>query len=120
MQPFNRALGPLAAALLAAATLAACSDYLDRRDTIALSGGNAVATDAMTEMVDPWPAASADRTIPFNGQKMQSAVQRYRENKVPQPVGTETAADFAPPPSAPPGSSGSTPSPVGPTVTQTN
>lgn len=118
MQPSSNAWRAVAIALLAATTLAACSDYLDRRDTIALSGGNAVATDQMTQMVDPWPVASAEKTIPFNGQKMQSAVQRYRENKVTQPVGTETSTDFAPPAPPPTASSGNGPSPVGPTATQ--
>ena len=57
-------------ALALAAVLAAlggCSEYLDRRDTIALSGGDAVATNKVTQMVDPWPRASADRNIAFNG-----------------------------------------------------
>jgi hypothetical protein len=120
MRPFSKALCTAAAAVLIATALAACSDYVDRRDTIALSGGNAVATDAMTQMVDPWPASSADKTIAFNGQKMQSAVERYRENKVPQPVGTETSAGFAPPPEAPAAGSPNVPSPVGPSVTQSN
>ena len=71
------------AALLAA--LAGCSEYLDRRDTISLSGGNAVATDKVTQMVDPWPRASADRNIAFNGEKMETAVERYRTNRVIPP-----------------------------------
>ena len=33
-------------------------------------------------MVDPWPAASANRNISYNGDKMQTAVERYRTNKV--------------------------------------
>ena len=54
------------------ATLAGCSEYLDRRDNIALSGGNAVASDKVTHMVDPWPRDSADRNIAFDGNKMDS------------------------------------------------
>ena len=37
------------------AALAGCSEYLDRRDTISLNGGNSVATNEVTQMVDPWP-----------------------------------------------------------------
>lgn len=65
--------------------------YLDRRDTIALSGGDAVAGNTVTQMVDPWPAYSGDRNIAFNGQKMQTAVERYRTGKVIEPVDPEEA-----------------------------
>jgi hypothetical protein len=69
------------------ATLGGCSDlYFDRRDTIALSGGDAVNANAITQMVDPWPPQSGNTNIAFNGQKMQSAVERYRTNNVTQPV----------------------------------
>lgn len=70
--------------------LTSCSEYLDRRDTIVESGGNALASNAITQMVDPWPAVSRDRNIPFNGQRMQAAVARYRTNKV-TPPGSATA-----------------------------
>ena len=79
----------------ALAVLASCSEYVDRRDSISLSAGNAVATDIDTQMVDPWPPASADRNIAFNGQKMQSAVQRYRNNQVIQPSGTGTSSTYS-------------------------
>ena len=31
--------------------------YLDRRDTVSFAAGDAVATNKVTHMVDPWPAA---------------------------------------------------------------
>jgi hypothetical protein len=43
-------------------------------------------------MVDPWPRASANRNIAFNGEKMQSAVERYRTNKVTAPVNATTSS----------------------------
>src|SRR6185295_11220070 len=76
------------------ATLAGCSEYLDRRDTIALSAGNANATNQVTQMVDPWPLDSANRNISFNGVKMQSAYERYRTGRVIQPKGTGTSASY--------------------------
>lgn len=85
----------IAAAIAACAVLGACSDvslYTDRREGIALSSGDAIASDQVTQMVDPWPRASADRNIAFNGQKMQSAVQRYRTNKVTPPVNALTSS----------------------------
>ena len=66
MRPSSNMLRTLALAALLAA-LAGCSEYLDRRDTISLGGGDAVATDKVTQMVDPWPRASADNNIAFNG-----------------------------------------------------
>jgi hypothetical protein len=78
--------------------LAGCSDlfvlrqdasYIDRRDTIAQSGGDAVAGNTIGQMVDPWPAYGGDKNIAFNGQKMQTAVDRYRTGKVIEPADPE-------------------------------
>jgi hypothetical protein len=85
----------VAALAAAIATLAGCSEYLDRRDTISLGGGDSIATDKVTQMVDPWPRASADRNIAFNGAKMETAVVRYRTNTVYPPQGTGTSANSA-------------------------
>jgi hypothetical protein len=60
--------------------------YFDRRQTIALGAGDALATNKVTQMVDPWPAASANNNIAFNGQLMQSAQDRYNRGKVITPV----------------------------------
>jgi hypothetical protein len=112
MQPFINAARVLASPLLAAALLAGCADYVVRRETVSLNGGDAIASNRATQMVDPWSRASADNTIAFNGEKMQSAVERYRRNKVIQPRGLgattsgnssspDPAASPAPAPSAP-------------------
>jgi hypothetical protein len=92
MRPFSNALRTFALGALLA-VLGGCSEYIDRRDTIARSGGNAVATNVVTQMVDPWPPESANRNIAFNGQKMQAAVERYRTNRVipPHAMGTSSA-----------------------------
>jgi hypothetical protein len=96
MQPYNKVTATLALAVLFA-TLAGCSEYVDRRDTIALSGGNAVYTDRVTQTVDPWPRDSANRDIAYNGEKMQTAVERYRTNKVTPPQGIGTASSYQTP-----------------------
>ncbi len=87
----TRAMARLTASAVAAAmmgaTLGGCSDaYFDRRDTIALGAGDAVAADQVMQMNDPWPLQSGNTTIAANGQRMQSAVERYRTNIVTQPV----------------------------------
>jgi len=98
------------------ALLGACThQYFDRRDTIALSAGDAMATNRVTQMVDPWPRASANKNIPFNGEKMQSAVERYRKNQVtpPNASGTSGAYEEAKKDDGPGNST-----PIGPTITQ--
>ena len=80
-------------ALIAATALAGCSDlYFDRRESIQLSAGDDLYSNQVTHMVDPWPAQSANRHIAYDGQKMQSAVERYRINKVTPPVNPTTSS----------------------------
>jgi hypothetical protein len=93
MRPFSKALRTLALGALLV-VLGGCSEYLDRRDTIARSGGNAVATNVVTQMVDPWPRESANRNIAFNGAKMESAFERYRTNRVTAPHGIGTSGTY--------------------------
>jgi len=93
MRPSNNLRRTLALATLLAA-LAGCSEYLDRRETISLGGGNSVATNKVTQMVDPWPRDSADRNIAFNGARMETAVERYRTNRVIPPQGIGTSASY--------------------------
>jgi hypothetical protein len=113
MRPFSKTLRTFALGALLA-VLCGCSEYLDRRDTIARSGGNAVATNMVTQMVDPWPRESAYRNIAFNGQRMQGAFERYRTNRVvaPRGIGTSSAYEAQAPNAA------GTAAPVGPSVTQ--
>jgi hypothetical protein len=112
MRPSSNMLRTLALAALLAA-LAGCSEYLDRRDTIFLGGGDSVATNKVTQMVDPWPRASADKNIAFNGNKMESAVERYRTNRVIRPQGIGTSASYQQD-----SNMQNNTAPVGPTVTQ--
>ena len=108
MRPSSKAMRTLALTT-ALAILGGCSEYLDRRETIARSGGNAVATNVVTHMVDPWPRESANRNIAFNGATSQAAFERYRTHRVIAPRGTGTSATYQEPapgaaPSAPAGS----------------
>ncbi len=118
MPPANNVMGGTNAMrcfvlMLVAASLTGCSEYLDRRDGISMQAGNALQTDKVTQMVDPWPAVSADRNIASNGVAMETAVARYRTGTVIQPVGTSGTAAVTPPP--PPAD----PKPVAPTVNST-
>lgn len=121
MPPFSK----LVAGLALAAGLAGCSStqsdqlldpngYLDRRDGISLTAGDAIATNIATQMVDPWPAYAGNRDIPYNGQLAQAAVERYRNHKVIRPRGISPSGSYQEPAAD---NSNSTPPPVGPTVT---
>ena len=114
MRPSSNMLRLLALAALLAA-LAGCSEYLDRRDTISLSGGNSVATNKVTQMVDPWPRASADRNIAFNGDEDGNRGRALSH----QPRDPAAAASARRPATSRSGSnSQNNTTPVGPTVTQ--
>jgi len=116
MRPFSNKLRTFALGALLS-VLGGCSpygEYLDRRDTIALSGGNAVATDAVTHRVDPWPLESANRNIAFNGAKMQTAMERYRTGRVIPPRGVGTSSAYQDAQGAMSQNNGA---PVGPPVT---
>jgi hypothetical protein len=83
----------IGAVLVLGTMLSACSDiYYDRRETIALGAKDAVDTDQIEQMIDPWPRNSGNRNIAFNGEKMQTAVQRYRTNRVIAPVNVTTSS----------------------------
>lgn len=91
----NRGLRWLVPALVFAGTLAGCADadlYFDRRDTITLSAGDAVASNIIVQTVDPWPRTAGNRNIPGNGDRMQAAGERYRTGTVFEPKGLSTSS----------------------------
>jgi hypothetical protein len=84
---------PLAVALMLVLALAACSDiYYDRRQTVSFHSGDAVEVNKIAQTVDPWPLAAGNRNIESNGVRMQSAIERYRTNRVIPPQGTGTSS----------------------------
>ena len=95
------AIKALAAVTLLGAALGGCSEYyFDRRDGVSLHSGDAVLTNRVTQMIDPWPAASGQRNIAYNGERVQGAAERYRSHRVIQPVSaiTSSTAQQQPPP----------------------
>lgn len=90
---FPPATKAAAAAVLLAAVLGGCSDiYTDRRDPISLAAGEAMAANRVTHVIDPWPPSSANRNIAFNGEKMQTAAERYRTGRIIPPVNATTSS----------------------------
>ena len=90
----------VAAVVMLGALLAGCSSdiYFDRRDSIALGAGDAVAANQVEQMVDPWPPHSSNKNLTFNGERMQRAVECYRIDKVTPPVDLDPSTDAALPP----------------------
>jgi hypothetical protein len=60
-----------------AASTAACNDYLDRRDTISLHAGDAVAANRAIHTIDPWPAHASKTRWGTNGKRTVNAIERY-------------------------------------------
>jgi hypothetical protein len=80
-KPTSRLIAATVAGAALSAMLGGCSDlYADRRDQIHLSAGDGIAANEAMQTSDPWPAHSGNTNIAFNGQKMQTAVERYRTN----------------------------------------
>jgi uncharacterized membrane protein YgcG len=74
-------------------TLAGCSDlYFDRRESVMFSSGDAVAANVAMQTIDPWPAVAADRKLHANGERMQRAIERYRQNKTTPLQTTSTSS----------------------------
>ena len=89
----------IAAALLGV-FVTGCSDpglYFDRRDSIALGGGEAVEGNQIAQMVDPWPAHVNNKNLTFNGERMQRAIECYRIDKVTPPVDLDPSTQTSSP-----------------------
>jgi hypothetical protein len=96
-RPARRAGATAASIVLSLASLGTllggCSDlYFDRRETVALGADEHIATNRVAQMIDPWPPYVGKREIAYDGQKMQTAVERYRTGRVLPPVNVTTSS----------------------------
>ncbi len=90
---FRSVTKPLALCVALGVTLAGCSDiYFDRRDTISLVSGEAMAANRATHTIDPWSAASGRNNIAYSGEKAATAAERYRTGRVIAPVNATTSS----------------------------
>jgi len=81
------AVAALLGLAMAAPAWAFDDDYLDRRDTITKGAGDAQATNAVTQTLDPWPPYARNTNIKVDGKRAQIGITRYQENKSIQPQG---------------------------------
>lgn len=89
----NKKIKVIAALLTISHVTMACSDlYFDRRDSIHLSVGDANASNIAVQTIDPWPPHAVNRNVLVSGEKVQPAIQRYKEGKVTPPRGLGTSS----------------------------
>ena len=62
-------------------------DYYSQSDTITLGAGDAVATNAITQTIDPWPPHAKNTDIDLEGPRAAVAVERYQTNTSLKPKG---------------------------------
>jgi hypothetical protein len=60
----------------------ASPDWFERRDTITLQAGDAVAANQTMQMRDPWPPYVNNQHILFHGEVMAGAIERYKTDEV--------------------------------------
>ncbi len=60
--------------------IAGCrDDYLNNRDTVALTAGSAMRGNAVVHTIEPWPAVARKTHQNTDGRKAQNAIEIYRE-----------------------------------------
>ncbi|MGF9759776.1 pilus assembly protein [Microvirga sp. 0TCS3.31] len=69
--------------VLVLAALGGCVDYLERRDTITLSAGEAQDWNKVVHVADPWPAHAKNTHIPGDGQRTARVIGRYSVGSEP-------------------------------------
>ena len=103
----------VAGAVLLGSVLAGCSDiYYDRRDTVSFAAYDATAAAQAAQVIDFWPAESANRSHASNGAVVAGALDRYRTCQVVPPKPSSTSGNYNN--AQPMAQLGCTPAPPGP------
>jgi hypothetical protein len=63
---------------VACLALSSCNQYLERKESVTMSAGDAVAANEAVQTIDPWPRYSQDTNIPMDGVKAVFAVRKYQ------------------------------------------
>lgn len=88
--------------------------YTQRIEGVTLGAGNAAASNAASQIINPWPAYSKDRDILTESPRMIGAIRRYQNNwdaktiktpSIPQPYDSSGSGGLADADAAPPTSS---------------
>lgn len=82
-------------AILLGFMLGGCSEhYFDRRDTVTLYSGEAMAANRVTHTIDPWPPYSGQTRLVYSGEKAAVASERYRTGRVIPPANALTSSTY--------------------------
>ena len=79
--------------VLAALHLAACDNYMDRRDTVTFGAGDAVAANKAMQIIDPWPQSARTIQHGVSGEQAEAIMEKFRKAS----RGEQGAAPGAPP-----------------------
>ena len=61
-------------------SLAACRDeYLDRRQGVTLTAGDAMAVNARVQTINPWPPTAHKSRMKTDGEYLRQTIETYRE-----------------------------------------
>ena len=78
------------ALIFAGLNLGACEEYRARIDSVIPEHGNAVAHNIAVQTIDPWPAASRNKHIDIDGERILLGAERYKAGKSIEPKGLAT------------------------------
>jgi hypothetical protein len=65
--------------LLITAQLAACDNYMDRRDTVTFGAGDAVAANKAMQIIDPWPQSARTIQHGVSGEQAEAIMEKFRK-----------------------------------------
>lgn len=93
------------ATLSGAAPVLAFDEYFERRDTITLGVGDAIAVNKATQTINRWPKAARQDYWVSDGERARITMDRYRKRTGPGPAGLGSPAppEESPTTDAPPG-----------------
>jgi hypothetical protein len=60
-------------------------DWFERRDTVTLQAGDALAANKAMQLRDPWPPYVHDRHIMYHGEVIAGAIERYKADRIKEP-----------------------------------
>jgi hypothetical protein len=72
-------------ALVLAAALSGCADYMNHRDSVTLAAGNAPETNTAIHTINPFPPEAWQTQINADGHPVANAQRAYNTGKVPPP-----------------------------------
>jgi hypothetical protein len=79
--------------IIASLHLAACDNYMDRRDSVTFGAGDAIAANKAMQIIDPWPQSARTIQHGVSGEQAEAIMEKFRKAS----RGEQGAAPSAPP-----------------------